>query len=250
MKAFAKINIFLKIVGKRDNYHEIVSRFVRYEKLYDEIEFVPQKTDGFTIEGMDIPIQKNIVYKAYEKLLKTTNGTKLEKFFCNHVVKINKGIPQGAGLGGGSSDAATFLQMCNDFLALNVPQEQLLKIGATIGADVPFFLSGYRSANVFGIGEKIVPFEEDIPEIELKLVDIHCDTARVYRHYRSHYFAPNIDEAKQLSTMSSKEILRYYRPLQVNDLYKSAIDLCPQLEIYSDSWYLSGSGSSLFKGKE
>ena len=249
MKAFAKINIFLKIVGKRENYHEIISRFVRYDELFDEIEFVPRKADGFVIEGMDIPIQKNIIYKAYRRLLEVSDSVKLKNFFTTHIVSVQKRIPQGAGLGGGSSDAATFLLMCNETIGLGLSKEQLLKIGATIGADVPFFLSGYKSANVFGIGERIEPFEDDIPAIELKLLDICCDTAKVYRHYRKHYYMPNIEEAQKMAKTSSREILSSFQPLHTNDLFKSAIDLCPALGEYCKSWYLSGSGSSLFKGK-
>ncbi|BAF70582.1 4-(cytidine 5'-diphospho)-2-C-methyl-D-erythritol kinase [Nitratiruptor sp. SB155-2] len=250
-KAPAKINIFLKIVGTRGKYHEIASRFIRYEKLFDEIAFVPSKQEEFTIEGMNIPLQSNLIYKAYTKLKEFTQNGQLDAFFQSHKVVLNKNIPEGAGLGGGSSDAATFLLMTNEILSLKIDQKDLMHVGATVGADVPFFISKLPAANVTGIGEVIEPLEDEIPEIELFTPSVHCDTAAVYTHFRQNFLNTIQKEvAKKMLQKTSKEIVREYTPLQANDLYKSAVQICPVLQKYQEKYFLSGSGSSLFREKQ
>ena len=249
-KAPAKINIFLKIIGTRGEYHTIASRFIRYEKLYDVISFEHRKSETFQIEGIQIPLEQNIITKAYHLLQKATQNPKLIDFFNHHIVRVQKNIPQGAGLGGGSSDAATFLLLANEAIGLGLSIQELAAIGAQIGADVPFFIYDYPSANVTGIGEKIEPFEEELPDIELRTLPLACDTAKVYRHFRSHYFdSIDTDLTKELLRLPSAAILDRFTPLELNDLYKSAKDLCPTLEKFSQTYYLSGSGSSLFRKK-
>ena len=250
MRAPAKINIFLKIVGTRGAYHELVSRFIRYDALFDEIIFTQKKCKEFTIEGTEIPKEHNIIYKAYKALQEYTKNPKLEKFFASHSITIKKNIPLGAGLGGGSSDCATFLQMANEQIGLGLSQEELMQLGARLGADVPFFLCGFPAANVEGIGEKIEYFEDEIPPLALKLLPIHCDTAKVYGHFRRHLGGFDTKLAQKLKTMTSKEILYQFQPLVANDLFPSAIALCPKLKSYSKDWFLSGSGSTLFRPKE
>jgi len=247
VRAPAKINIFLKIVGTRGSYHELISRFVRYEDLYDQLMFIPGSFDRFTILGMDLPTEHNIIYKAYLKLLE--RFPKIVPFFKEHALKVDKAIPQGAGLGGGSSDAAAFLLMCQERLELNLSSQDLMSIGASIGADVPFFLSQLPSANVSGIGEIIEPFEDDIPPLELKLLPIHCDTAKVYQNWRRNHLRFDLPMAQKLTAMKSSEILATIAPTKANDLYSSALDLCPDLRRYQKEWFLSGSGSTLLRSK-
>jgi len=250
-KAYAKINIFLKIVGLRDNYHEIVSRFIKYYDLFDEIEFVEGSFDRFEIEGTpNIKREENIIYKAFAALNYYTQNPKIIDFFFSHKVVIKKNIPQGAGLGGGSSDAAAFMKLCNQIIGLNLSIRELARIGAKIGADVPFFIYDFSSANVSGIGEIIEKFEEDIPQIQLKFIDSHCDTSKVYKNYRQkHMKVFEIDLANRLKNLPSKEILNKISPIKANDLYLSAIDLCPKLKKYKNEWFLSGSGSTIFRLK-
>ncbi len=246
MKSPAKINIFLKIVGKRGNYHELVSRFVKIDWIYDEIRFIPKRSDTFTIEGMDIPLEENIVFKAYQKI----KNEKTQAFFKEHVVSIVKNIPSGAGLGGGSSNAATFLKMLNQACDLGYSQEILASIAAQVGADVPFFIYDYPAANVKGIGEVIEPFEDDVPPLDIVLLPLYCDTAKVYRTYAKHHFHPDISLAWKLQKLTSREILENIAPLQANDLYKPAIMVCPKLREYKENYFLSGSGSTVFKEKK
>ncbi len=247
MRAVAKINIFLKVVGKRGNYHELVSRFIRYEELYDEI-FLEEGEEECEIVGVDIVKEQNTIYKAYKALQKV--APEIKDFMRHRRVRIKKKIPFGAGLGGGSSDAATFLLLLNKEANLALDPSTLAKVALEVGADVPFFIYGYKAANVEGIGEIIEPFEDDVPKIELKLLPLHCNTAKVYKHFSNHYLLSNKKEAQALIQKSSKEILHTLSPLEANDLYKSALVLCPNLAPFTNSWYLSGSGSTLFRSKE
>ncbi len=242
---YAKINIFLKITGLRGSYHELASRFILYKKLYDVVEFIPQKTGSFTIVGE--PIENNIIHKAYLKLKEHTKDEKLDTFFKNYAVKLEKNIPMGAGLGGGSSDAAGFLKLCNTVLNLGLNNKELAHIGQQIGADVPFFIYGYDAANVRGIGESIERFEDEVPPLELETPKVHCDTAAVYRYFRQNYLGFDKALADKMLQSTSKRILEEFAPLEANDLYKSAAQLCGELKKYQKSHYLSGSGSSIFR---
>ena len=164
-KSYSKVNIFLKIVGLRDNYHLIASRFVRVKNLFDTISFIKKDVDNFSIEGnFSCILEKNTVYKAYKELEKFDE---VKEFFKKNIVKIDKNIPEFAGLGGGSSNCATFLNMVNQACNLNLSKEELAKIGSNIGADVPFFVYEFDSANVSGIGEIVEEFNEESLNIEV-----------------------------------------------------------------------------------
>ncbi|BDY13369.1 4-(cytidine 5'-diphospho)-2-C-methyl-D-erythritol kinase [Hydrogenimonas cancrithermarum] len=248
IQAPAKVNIFLKITGLRGNYHELRSRFVRVDSLYDTLSFTEKERPdkNFELES-SVPLPKeNTVAKAY-RLLKET-APSIEKFFERHRVTLEKRIPQGAGLGGGSSDAAAFLNLCNELCGLKLSKTQLAAIGEKIGADVPFFVYGYPSANVEGIGEIIVPFEEELPKLKLFTPPIHCDTGLVYRTFREN-FAKDIDKdaAKEWMSIESGELLKSLDPVEANDLYKAALLLYPSLKSYqAPHRFFSGSGSTFF----
>lgn len=252
MKAFAyaKVNIALKITGSRNHYHEIFSRFMIAKHLKDTIEFVPKVCKSFTIEGdFDCKIEQNTLYRAYMALKEATNSKKLENFFANHSVVVDKGIPAYAGLGGGSSDAASFLLMCNSLLNLQLDTKRLTQIGLSIGADLPFFLSGYESANVYGIGEIVEPFDEPLLHFTSYTPPIKISTPKVYQHYREHHYSPiDAKELKHLEHMDAKTILEHYDIYRANDLYLSALEIYDGLGAYAqEGYHFSGSGSTFFK---
>jgi len=252
-KAYAKVNIFLKITGKRGDYHEILSRFVRIDSLYDELCFVPKDDEKFTIIGdFSCEVEQNTIYKAYMALKRYTSSASLEKLMKTHAIKVKKNIPAFAGLGGGSSDGATFLKMCNAVLDLGLSQNELAQIGLNVGADVPFFVYGYKSANVSGIGERVEIFDEELPEIEVYTPDIFISTPKVYKIYRDDFYEP-IDgfEADRLKHTKSVDILENMKADEANDLFKPALRGYPKLkEHYKTGYFFSGSGSSFFKIKE
>ena len=246
-KSYSKVNIFLKIVGLRDNYHLIASRFVRVKNLFDTISFIKKDIDNFSIEGnFSCILEKNTVYKAYKELEKFDE---VKEFFKKNIVKIDKNIPEFAGLGGGSSNCATFLNMVNQACNLNLSKEELAKIGSNIGADVPFFVYEFDSANVSGIGEIVEEFKEESLNIEVITPKIACDTGKIYKNFREKFYKElNKDEVKELFATNSKDILEKFSINEANDLYFPALDLNSDLKKFEkDNWFFSGSGSSFFK---
>ena len=251
--AYAKVNIALKITGTRGNYHEIFSRFMLAKHLKDTIAFIPKNTQGFSIEGdFDCTLEKNTLYKAYMALKKVGNSKKIEDFFATHSVRVDKNIPAYAGLGGGSSDAATFLTMTNRHLNLSLSDEILMQIGLKIGADVPFFLSGFHSANVYGIGEIITPFEEELLHFESYTPDIKISTPKVYQGYRDAFFNPiSATEVNYLEHLDAHTMLETLSITEANDLYMPACKLYDTLSHYAkEGYHFSGSGSTFFKERE
>ena len=251
-KAFAKVNIFLKITGMRGNYHEIASRFMIVKNLYDEIEFVKDYPNKFNLIGQfGCELDKNTIYKCYLKLLDIK--PEIEQFFKDYSVKVTKNIPEFAGLGGGSSDAATFLNMANTYCNLNLSKQELSQIGCSVGADVPFFVYGYESANVSGIGEIVEKFDEGALDIEVFTPKIECNTAKVFTLFREKFYKElSVQERDGLFGMKSVDILKELTIEQANDLYLPAITLYSELTT-NDSLFtihdlrFSGSGSSFFK---
>jgi len=257
-KAFAKVNIFLKITGTRENYHEIVSRFMRVDDLYDELSFVPKerldaKANEFKIVGeFSCKTEQNTIYKAYMALKEATSSDALEKLMQTYAVQVEKRIPAFAGLGGGSSDAATYLKMCNEVLHLDLSLNELAAIGVKVGADVPFFIYGYKSANVSGIGEVVEMFDEELLHFDIFTPKIEISTPKVYSIYRENFYAP-IDGfmAQQLKERPSREVLQTMSAQEANDLFAPALQAYKELkEHYKQGYFFSGSGSSFFKVKE
>ena len=247
MKSFAKINVFLKVVGTRGNYHEILSRFVLCEQLFDEIYF--EKSNSFAIECNNKEIKENIIQKAIDELKKAGFSNELDEFFSSHKIIINKQIPIGAGLGGGSSNAATFLLMVNDELNLNIKRENLMQIASKIGADVTFFVSGYKAANVSGIGEIIEEFDDEVPNLNIFTPNVFCSTPMVYQEFRSNFLQYiDVNAAKKMQNLKSAELLEIYKNEELNDLFAPCFKLYPQMNEFRDK-FLSGSGSSVFSVK-
>jgi len=254
-KAFAKVNIFLKITGTRGNYHEIISRFMKVQNLFDELEFVKKedtnaRANEFKIIGdFACETEQNTIYKAYFALKEVTQSQKLEDLMQAYAIKVTKNIPAFAGLGGGSSDAATYLKMCNHSLNLGLSLNELAAVGLKVGADVPFFIYGYDSANVSGIGEVVQEFKEELLNIETYTPKIEISTPRVYTVYREDFFNP-IDgfKTQELKKMSSLESLENMSADEANDLFKPALQEYKELKNhYKHGYYFSGSGSSFFK---
>ena len=152
----AKINIYLKILKRRsDGYHELESAF-QLINLYDELEVSSTKSKEIKIECNPdiIKLEENIIFKAVQ-LIKNKYKVKQGIY-----IKLKKEIPIGAGLGGGSSNAASILLALNNLWKLEISQKDLLKLGKDLGADVPFFLNG-KNAYVSGIGDKLKEKKSD-----------------------------------------------------------------------------------------
>jgi 4-diphosphocytidyl-2-C-methyl-D-erythritol kinase len=250
-RAYAKINIFLKITGHKNGYHTLLSRFVKVNTLYDTISFKPQKCDSFTIDGCgDVLVEENTIYRCYLALKEHIENPKtIEEFFKKHKVVVSKNIPTGAGLGGGSSDGATFLRLLNRVCRLNIESSTLAEVGSKVGADIPFFVYNYNSANVSGFGEIVEEFIEEPPEIELYTPNIHCNTALVYKTFKERLLDKiDISSFRDWERLNSREILKDKDALEVNDLYRASLIAYPELKKEArDGWYFSGSGSTFFR---
>ena len=241
IKAYAKVNIFLKIVGFDGYYHLLNSRFMRVKNLYDEIEIV--EAEKFNIIGdINCVLRDNSVFKAYVEL--TKKYPDIKKWFIGKEIRIHKNIPEMAGLGGGSSDAAAFLRLVNKESGLNLSTKELVEIGKKIGSDVAFFITDVEVANVYGRGDIVEPIDEKALNLEIFTPPIECSTPEVYRMYKERFFNPMPTD---LDKKDTKEILTNYSPAQLNDLFKPALMLYPELNRYLDKGFFSGSGSSFFK---
>ena len=148
----AKINLILKVLRRReDGYHDIAS-LMQKVSLSDEMQFTPSRQGVvLTCPGSDLPTDEgNLVVRATRALF-------AEAGFAGGVeITLRKRIPTAAGLGGGSSNAATTLVVLNDLFRFGFDRERLIRIGARLGADVPFFIYG-SAAWAFGIGDLLEP---------------------------------------------------------------------------------------------
>ena len=161
----AKLNLWLEVLGRRpDGYHEIDSCLVAID-LCDTVRVTPAATTSVSVEGLAAPTdESNLAWRAAAAL-----GTPAR-------IHIVKRIPPGAGLGGGSSDAAAVLRA----LGPNLAPERLQAIAVSLGADVPFFLTG-GTARCRGFGERVEPLEGGAGRRFLLVVpEIHMSTAAVY----------------------------------------------------------------------
>ncbi len=176
IRSFAKINLGLSVLGRRaDGYHEIQTIFQTIS-LCDELEFQPSDRLELSCENApDIPNEENLIWKAAASLA-ATSAKKL-----GASIFLRKRIPMGAGLGGGSGNAAATLLGLRRFWNLTIPDSDLYAIAAGLGSDVPFFLSGGLAMGT-GRGEKI-ELLPDIPSENLVVIHpgIHVSTAEAYR---------------------------------------------------------------------
>ena len=249
-KSYAKVNVFLKIVGVRDGYHLLASRFVQVKNLYDIVEFQSGSFDKFTLEGdFGCKIEQNTIYKAYIKLKEISS--KVDDYFNTHKVIVDKVIPEFAGLGGGSSNCATFILMVNEVCSLDLNKDELSKIGASIGADVPFFIYEYDSANVSGIGEIVKKFDEDPLDINTYTPKIACNTGDIFKNFRSSFYKEcSQNEVEKLFSTKSIDIYNNMDIKSANDLYEPAFSLNEKLNPkdlnLNKKSFFSGSGSTFF----
>jgi len=188
-RAYAKINLGLLVLEKRpDGYHNIETIFHRVN-LYDEISFTPSSRIIVESSSKDIPSdERNICFMAADLLrreLGVDSGVK---------ATIRKNIPVGAGLGGGSSDAATVLRHLPSFWGKRINEDTIHRIALQLGSDVPFFLNK-GSAHAKGRGERLDYMDLDVPySILLCNPSIHISTAWAYQHVQPRHQYGNLKE--------------------------------------------------------
>lgn len=175
----AKINLFLHITGQRaDGYHLLQSVFQLLD-LHDTISLKPNGSGKIvrikTIEN--VPENEDLCVRAAQAIQQATNCTKGVE------IAVEKRIPMGGGLGGGSSDAATVLLALNHLWQLQLSRKKLIEIGLKLGADVPFFIFG-QNAWVEGIGEILSPLTLPTVYYVVLTPPVHVSTAQIFAHSR------------------------------------------------------------------
>lgn len=250
IRAPAKINLFLRVVGRRkDGYHLLDTVLVPIS-LYDEIEIRKVKSGNdraglsrtriqVTCDDPLVPAgRKNLVFRAADLILTTAA---VDQPVSLH---IHKNIPVGAGLGGGSSDAAAVLVALNRLFRLGYSLRKLETLGLLLGADVPFFIRG-RSARVRGIGERLTPLAKFR---RFWLVVLYpgfpVSTAWVYGKLRTKLTIPRVNTSIIASLRSVAEI----RKVLVNDLEAVTIGKYPRIGMLKERLRREGAGGALMSG--
>ena len=171
----AKLNLFLHITGRRDDGYHLLQTVFQFLDFGDELMFMPRQ-DGLIRRLSDVPgvpAEQDLVVRA-ARLLKQQAGPD-----AGVDIEINKRLPMGGGLGGGSSDAATTLVALNRIWSVGLSIEQLAALGLQLGADVPVFIHG-QAAWAEGVGEVLIPVE--LPEVWFVVLipPVNVSTAKVF----------------------------------------------------------------------
>ncbi|MCL0043835.1 4-(cytidine 5'-diphospho)-2-C-methyl-D-erythritol kinase [Peptococcaceae bacterium] len=224
VKAHAKINLALKVLGKReDGYHE-VEMVMQSLALHDKIFLTLIRSDiELLVEG-DAPLdESNLAYKAAKAILEYSN--------CKQGIRIKlvKNIPAAAGLAGGSSDAAAVLLGINKLLKLGLDTEELMEIGKGLGSDVPFCIVG-GTALARGRGEKIQPLPK-APKMGVVLIkpDFGVSTAQVYKRFSLDLVEKKADVNAVVEAIKKGDIKGIATAI-FNDLEYVTMDMHPCLE--------------------
>ncbi len=179
LPAPAKLNLFLHILGKRpDGYHDLQTLFQLLD-YGDELTLEATSTPAITLTPTfeQIPTQDNLVYKAAIALKRHTGTTQGAR------IHLDKRLPAGGGIGGGSSDAASTLLGLNHLWQTRVSLNDLAEIGRKLGADIPVFVRG-KTAWAEGIGEQLQPVEMPSRWYVVLAPNCHVNTAQIFSHKR------------------------------------------------------------------
>ena len=251
IRAPAKINLRLRVVGKRANGYHLVDTLIVPVSLYDDILIHKARKAGpkdrltVTCDLAAVPQgRKNLAYKAAALLLK-------DKAINESVrIRIHKRIPVGAGLGGGSTDAAATLIGLNRLFRLGYTTKQLEKVAAALGADVPFFIQGVP-ARARGIGERLTPLQR-MPRLWCVIAypKFSVSTAWAYRSLPAKLTKAIVNTSINFSLESFANLQK----LLVNDLERVVMGRYPRIGLLKEELsrqgavgaLMSGSGSSVF----
>jgi 4-diphosphocytidyl-2-C-methyl-D-erythritol kinase len=248
-RAPAKINLVLEVLGKRDDgYHEIRS-LVQTINLCDVLEFKVANEISLECSEPDLEIPDNLVVRAAEALKEASGYKKGAR------IKLEKHIPWGTGLGGGSSDSATTLVALNRLWDLKLSISDLVVLAAKLGSDVPFFIHG-GAALIEGRGEKIMPLPAAPARYFVLLIPpsskIPDKTRRLYSLLETQHFTDGSHVDRALKSWSSGK--RLTPGLFFNVFERVAFEAFPGLEDYRKRFeeagardiHLAGSGPALF----
>jgi len=187
-----KLNLFLHITGRRDDGYHLLQTAFQFIDYGDQLQFEITHDANITrISELDgVASDDDLVIKAAKLLQKETHS----KLGCH--IKLDKQLPMGGGLGGGSSDAATTLVALNKLWQTQLTQQELVQLGVQLGADVPVFIVG-QAAWAEGIGEKLTPLTVPEPWYLIIAPPVHVDTGEIF---------------------SSPQLTRDQHPIRIRDL--------------------------------
>lgn len=243
-----KINIGLRVVRKReDGYHDLETIFYPVYGLHDELEVEPAAEFAFSQDGLVIDClpTDNLIYKVYKRMQ--------EHFpqIGNIKITFKKNIPFGAGLGGGSSDAAHMAIALNEIFSLGLTREQLAEEVRPLGADCPFFIYN-TPCYAEGIGDKLSPITLDLSGLRLVMIKPNCSvsTKEAYAGIVRHPEA----EGQIKQALEEGQTLTDMCPLLINDFEQTVFPLHPEIAeikqrlLSAGAMYvaMSGSGSTVF----
>jgi 4-diphosphocytidyl-2-C-methyl-D-erythritol kinase len=247
LSAPAKINTYLHITGQRHDGYHLLDTVFQLVSLYDTVK-LQVRNDGQLILNTPIehlPDEQHLAIRA-ARLLKTLTQTQL-----GADIWVEKKIPAGAGLGGGSSDAATTLMGLNLLWGCGLNNAQLQTIGLQLGADVPFFCSQQGTAHAEGVGEILTPLDTPLMHCILIFPNIHVSTPAVFKQF-------NLTSNKKytiISELSAQRNSFHFKNLFKNELQETAISLVPSIEAVCKAFQttdkiksikMTGTGSTVF----
>lgn len=241
LKSNAKINLTLDILGRREDGYHLIDSVFQSVSVYDYVDV--QKSDIITVRCSDSDLcdQSNIAYMAAQKFFEYVNisgGADIE---------IEKHIPQAAGMGGGSADAAAVIVALDKLYKTNLSQQQLCEVGLSVGADVPFCIVG-GTARVGGIGEKMSTLP-DMPDCAILLIKHgqKLSTADMYRQVDAYpqerFFTDNMVNAIKNNSLTDL----------CKNVFNAFDSVCDNRKLIADiktttpmAVSLSGSGPTVF----
>ncbi len=250
IRAPAKVNLNLHILGKRsDGYHDLDSVMQKVE-LFDILRIRCSHRPGINLLCPDSHLaedESNLVWKAAAVFLQETG----RQHDCGVEMVLEKRIPVAAGLGGGSSDAGAVLVGLNRLLATKLPEEQLLEMGRSLGADVPFFVVPHAAVRATGIGDRMVPVTP-LSDCSLLLVNpgFSVSTSWAYKNFT----LTRTDKVSNLCSSHKNDSISVPPYPLFNDLESVTIGRYPELAAIkrflldngASAALMSGSGPTLF----
>jgi 4-diphosphocytidyl-2-C-methyl-D-erythritol kinase len=238
LPAPAKLNLFLHIVGKRpDGYHNLQTVF-QFLNVGDTLRFEPRQDAQIQLHSdLNFPSEKNLVWQAAKALQQYTHTS----FGVD--IHLAKQLPMGAGLGGGSSDAATTLVALNHLWKTELSTDTLATLGQTLGADVPVFVRGQASW-AEGIGERLTAMDYPEDWYVVLIPPVTVITAEIFAHAQLTRDTPYI---KMTDFLANPESVRNDFESLVRDIYPAVGEALDWLGEQSEKKArLTGSGSAVF----
>lgn len=239
----AKINLGLYITSKRsDGYHDLVSCFYPVD-WQEALEIIPSSTFSFSSSGLTIPGDSgsNLVVKAYE-LVKKTHPVPTSS------IHLHKAIPMGAGLGGGSADAAVTLLLLNQLYKLSLSKEELLQLSGQLGSDCAFFIHN-TPCIATSRGEVLTPIQLSLKGYRILLVHpgIHISTQQAYAGVKPRPLPIKLEEILQDKPASWKNQLHNQFEEHLFVQFPEVAQIKEKLyQMGADYASMSGSGSAVY----